>query len=63
LPTVKNLARNAAEHLLHVLTASLSLLEPLFCLSHKEKGKQTELDSLRCDVLDDDGVAQFKELL
>jgi hypothetical protein len=41
----------------------LVLVEPLFRLSHKGKAKQMELDSLRCDVLDDDGVAQFKELL
>jgi len=41
----------------------LVLVEPLFCLPHKGKGKQTELDSLRYDVLDDDGVTQFKELL
>jgi hypothetical protein len=41
----------------------LVLVEPLFRLSHKGKGKQTELDSLGCDVLNDDGVEQFKELL
>jgi hypothetical protein len=41
----------------------LILVEPLFCLSHKGKGKQTELDSLGCDILDDNGVTQFKELL
>ena len=35
----------------------LVLVEPLFRLSHKGKGKQMELDSLRCDTLDDDGVA------
>jgi hypothetical protein len=41
----------------------LVLVELLFCLSHKGKEKQTELDSLGCDVLNDDDVAQFKELL
>jgi hypothetical protein len=35
----------------------LILVKPLFHLSHKVKGKQEELDSHGCDVLDDDGVA------
>jgi hypothetical protein len=34
----------------------LVLVKPPFHLSHKGKGKQTELDSLGCDILDDNGV-------
>jgi hypothetical protein len=40
----------------------LVLIELLFCLPHKGKGKQTEPDSLGCDVFDDDCVTQFKEV-
>ena len=37
--------------------------KPLFRLSSEGKGKQTEPDAVLHDVLDDDGVAQLKEVL
>jgi len=41
----------------------LVLIKPLFHLSGEGKGKQTEPDAVLRDVLDDDGVAQLKEVL
>ena len=41
----------------------LALVEPLFHLPHKGEGKQTEPDASWCDVIDDDSVAQLKEVL
>ena len=35
----------------------LVLVEPLLCLPREGEGKQVEPDALRCDILDDDGVA------
>ena len=43
--------------------SSLALVKPLFHLPHKGEGKQTEPDASWCDVFDDDGVAQLKEVL
>jgi hypothetical protein len=39
----------------------LVLVESQFCLPHKGERKQMEPYSIRCDVFDDDCVAQFKE--
>jgi hypothetical protein len=39
------------------------LVKPLFRLSHEREGRQTEPNILGCDVFDDDGVAQFNEVL
>jgi len=39
------------------------LIKPLFHLSGKGKGKQTEPDAVLRDVLDDDGVAQLEDVL
>jgi hypothetical protein len=63
LPTGKNFTTNAAEHLLHVSTTSLSFVEPLFRLPHEGEGERAKTYSFRCDVFDDVGVAQFKEVL
>ena len=41
----------------------LFLVEPLLHLPQEGEGKQVEPDALRCDVLDDDHVAQLKEVL
>ena len=38
-------------------------VEPLFCLPQYGEGKQAEPDALRCDILDDNGVAQLEEVL
>ena len=51
------------KHLSHILTASFSFVEPLFHLPLEEKGKQIEPNTSRCDVFDDDCVAQLKEVL
>jgi hypothetical protein len=57
LPTGKNFTTNAAEHLLHVSTTSLSFVP------HEGEGERAKTYSFRCDVFDDVGVAQFKEVL
>jgi len=41
----------------------LALVEPLLRLPREGEGKQAELDAFRCDILDDDGFAQLKEVL
>ena len=41
----------------------LFLIEPLLCLPQEGEGKQVEPDALRCDVHDDDHVAQLEEVL
>jgi hypothetical protein len=41
----------------------LALVEPLFRLPRKGEGKQIEPDASWCDVFDDDGVTQLKEVL
>ena len=41
----------------------LALIKPLFRLSGEGNGKQTEPDTVLRDILDDDGVAQLKEVL
>ena len=41
----------------------LFFLEPLFNPPGEGEGKQAEPDALKCDILDDDGVTQFKEVL
>ena len=39
------------------------LVEPLFHFSRKGKGKQMELYACRCDVFDDYGVVELKQVL
>ena len=41
----------------------LVLVEPLLHLSREGEEKQAEPDALRCDILDDDSVAQLEEVL
>jgi len=41
----------------------LALVEPLLHLPQEGEGKQAELDAFKCDILDDDGFAQLKEVL
>ena len=41
----------------------LALVEPLLRLPREGEGKQAELDAFRCDIHDDDGFAQLKEVL
>jgi hypothetical protein len=61
LPIRKNFMRNHGAFALGV-HSFLIPVEPLFCLPHKGEGKQTEPDSVGCDVFDDDCVAQFKKV-
>jgi hypothetical protein len=41
----------------------LVLIKPLFCLPCEGEGKQAELDASRCDVFNDNSVAQLREVL
>ena len=41
----------------------LFLVEPLLWLPEEGEEKQAEPHALRCDILDDDGVAQLEEVL
>ena len=45
------------------LDSFLFLVKPLLRLPREGEGKQTEPDALRCNILDDDRVAQLKEVL
>ena len=45
------------------LGSFLVLVEPLLRLPREGEGKQVKPDTLRCDIPDDDGVAQLKEVL
>ena len=45
------------------LNSFLFLVKPLLRLPREGEGKQAEPDALRCDILDDDHVAQLKEVL
>ena len=45
------------------LDSFLFLVKPLLRLPQEGEGKQTEPGALRCDILDDNGVAQLEEVL
>ena len=59
----EELGKECCGTLFPCVNSFLVLIIPLILLSNKRKGKHMEPDVVLRDVLDDDGVAQLKEVL